>query len=221
MVLALSFAIFVQAQELSIEESYLQESVEMMVLRERVEALDRDSKFAALEYIKQMIDDGNTGEEIHGLLQYLALEGIVNTIRSEGRVANNFPDVRVKSVDYLGDLQSKEAANTLLRVLQVDTEPSVVSAAVRSLARLGFNDSGYTLNAILYIFNRYDAAKPNNVLAMSVIDASNSFLQADSDTRTPQIYATLMYISTSPNYVRPVRDYASKILAGLYKAGGK
>jgi hypothetical protein len=210
---------FAGAQEMSIEESYLQESVETMIIREYAKSTDRGEKLMALEYLRQMMDNGGSPKEIHAILANMALEGILNKIRSEGRVVNDFPDIRIKAVEYLGELEIKEASDTLLRVLLIDNEPSVVSTAVRSLSKLGFNDNDYTLKAILYVFRQYDVKRPNNVLAISVIDSCDAFIQ-NGETKNPWIYAMLMNISNNPSYIRPVRDYASRTLTKIYKRGG-
>ena len=51
-------------QEMSVEQSYLQESVELMIIREQSRAESRDMKLIALEYIGDAISRGNTGVEI-------------------------------------------------------------------------------------------------------------------------------------------------------------
>jgi hypothetical protein len=209
---------FASAQEMSIEESYLQETVETMIIREYVRSNDRAGKLMALDYLRQMIDSGDSLKEVQALLAYMALEGILNKTRVDGRTANNFPDIRIKAVEYLGDVGLKEASDTLLRVLQVENEPAVVSTAVRSLSKLGYNENNYTLNSIISVFNRYDSGRPNNVLAISVIDSCNAFVQS-GDKKNPWIYATLMHISTNQSYIRPVRDYANKTLSQIYKKG--
>jgi hypothetical protein len=209
----------ITAQEMSVEESYLQETVATTIIREYARSDDREGKLMALEYLREMIDNGESPKEVQALLAYMALEGILNKTRAEGRTVNNFPDIRLKAVEYLGDLGLKEASDTLLRVIQAESEPTIVSTAVRSLSKLGYNDNNYTLNLILNVFNRYDTWKPNNVLAVSVIDSCNTFIQS-GDKKNPWIYATLMHISNNPSYVKPVRNYANKTLSQLYKNGG-
>jgi hypothetical protein len=204
------------AQDMSIEESYLQKSVEMMIIREQARSNDREAKFLALEYLRQMIEDGTEPKEVQPILAYMALEGILNKTRDEGRVVNNYPDVRMKAVEYLGTVKTKEASDTLLRVMLTDDEPSIVSAAVRSLGKLGFNDNDYTVNIILHVFSQYDIRRPDNVLALSVIDTCNTFSQSD-DAKNAAVYGMLMRISSNAAYIKPVRDYAGKTLAKLYK----
>ena len=93
-------------KELSVEESYLQESIEQMVIREQARADSRDMKLVALEYIGDAIKGGRTNQEIQKTLEYLALEGIVYQAREGGvgRLINNYPDVRAKAAQYLENL---------------------------------------------------------------------------------------------------------------------
>jgi hypothetical protein len=211
---------FAAAQDMSIEESYLQRSVEMMIIREQAVSNDRDTKLSALEYIKQLIDSGNTSAEVREVLSNMALEGILNKTRSDGRTINNFPDIRIKAVEYLGDIKDKESTDTLLRVLFSDNEPSVVTMAVRSLTKHGLNDDGYSLNAILYVFMQYNSRMPSNVLALSVIDSCNSFAE-NNENKNTWVYSTLLGISKNHSYVKYVRDYAGKTLEKIYKQNSK
>jgi hypothetical protein len=218
------FIIFSQniagAQELSVEDSYLQQSVEMTILREQAQTNDRESKLLALEYARQMIENGETGDALRQVLQGLALEGTLNKVREEGRTSNNFPDIRMKAAQYLGSIDSKESVNALVKIILIDPEPSVITEAVHSLEKIGLNDNDETINAIAYAFTRADAKLPNNVLALSVVDALAAFAEK-GETKNPEIYKTLLYISTNGFYVKTVRDYAAQKLSKLYKVGTK
>ncbi|MDR2795200.1 MAG: HEAT repeat domain-containing protein [Spirochaetaceae bacterium] len=207
------------AQDLSLEESYLQKSVDVMIIGEQARSIERQTKLAALGYIKQMIDRGNPPDDVQEILSYMALEGILNKIRAEGRTANNFPDIRMKAVKYLGDLKGPEASSTLQRVLLIENEPSVAAEAVRSLTKQGFNGNSYTLNLILYVFEKYNNSIPDNVLAVSVIDSCLAFSE-NGEIKNPRIYSTLLDISMNPMYSYPVRDYAGKTLAKVYGKSG-
>jgi hypothetical protein len=146
----------------------------------------------------------------------MALEGVLNKIRLDGRVINNFPDIRIKAVEYLSDIKTKESTDVLVRVLLIENEPSVASAAVRALTKQGVEDSDYSFNIILYVFSQYNSRMPSNVLALSVIDFCDSFVE-NNESKNMWIYATLLDISKNPSYVKPVRDYAGKTLEKMYK----
>jgi hypothetical protein len=214
------FAIGVSAQEMSIEDSYLQQSVEIMIVKEQAASNDRESKLLALEYVRQMLDNGESNEAVRAVLQDMALEGTLNKVRDEGRTANNFPDIRIKAVSYLGSIKSKESANALVKVLLIDPEPAVVAEAIHSLENIGINDNDEIVNAISFVFGRYEARNPNNVLALSVINALDTFCQK-TGSRNPEIYKILNSISVSPHYTKPVRDYAAKKLSEISKLSSK
>ncbi|MDR3356135.1 MAG: HEAT repeat domain-containing protein [Spirochaetaceae bacterium] len=217
-VLSVFVGVISAAQDLSVEETYLQKSVEMMIISEQARSIDRDTKLAALKYIRQTIDKGNPSAEIQEILSYMALEGVLHRIRAEGVTANNFPDIRIKAVEYLGDLKGDSAVTTLVRVLLAENEPSVVTEAVRALTKHGFDENSYTLDVILYVFKRYDSMMPDNALAISVIDSCLAF-SGGAGAKNPWIYSTLSYISLNPSYVSPVRRHAVETLAKIYKTG--
>jgi hypothetical protein len=210
---------FAYAQDMSIEESYLQKSVTTMIIREQALSGDRDTKLAALQHIRQLMDNGDTSDDLQEILAYMALEGVLNKIRLDGRVINNFPDIRMKAVEYLSDIKTKEATDVLVRLLLIEKEPSVVASAVRALTKHGFEDGDYSLNMILYVFTQYNSRMPSNVLALSVIDSCNRFAES-TENKNMWIYATLLDISNNPSYVKPVRDYADKTLEKMYKQNG-
>jgi hypothetical protein len=210
-----ALATVVAAQDLSVEESYLQKSVETMIISEQAKSRDRATKFAALQYIRRQIDSGNSTSDMQEILAYMALEGILNKIRVEGRTVNDYPDIRMKAVEYLGDLKGERSSATLIRVLLIESEPSIVAEAIRSLTKHGFAENAYALDVILYVFREYDGKIPDNVLAVSVIDSCRVFTE-NSEEKNPWIYSTLLHISLNPSYVRPVRDYASETLTKIY-----
>ncbi|MDR3168187.1 MAG: HEAT repeat domain-containing protein, partial [Treponema sp.] len=144
MLLAVTVSVVVgqnSSREMSVEESYLQDAVELMIIREQSRVDSRDMKMIALEYIGDAIERGNNGEEVRAALEYLALEGVMNKARENGRVVNNYPDVRTKAATYLGELGTPEAKNTLVKIISADPEPMVLTEAVKSLAKIGMEEN--------------------------------------------------------------------------------
>ncbi|MDR1318413.1 MAG: HEAT repeat domain-containing protein [Treponema sp.] len=201
---------------MSVEESYLQESVELMVIRETVRSDSRDQKLVALEYIGEAIDRGNTGEEIRQALEYLAMEGVMSKARENGRLVNNFPDVRRQAAKYLGDLGTPEARSTLLRICVADPEPMVLQEAVKSLGNIGLNDNDETVSTIAWIVTRFDVLNPDNLLALSAIDAFEKIAEKNSGIRDPNAVRVLIRISEGP-YIKPVQERAKQALLNLRK----
>ncbi|MCL2094065.1 MAG: HEAT repeat domain-containing protein [Treponema sp.] len=202
------------AGEMTIEQMFLQESIEMMIIREQVRSSSRDMKMVALEYIEEALVRGNRSNEIHTSLDLLAMEGIVNRTTENGRLMNNFPDVRVRAATLLGDLGTPEAKDSLIRMVLADNESMVITEAIKSLAKIGLNDNDETINAITWTVARYDAFRPDNLLALSAIDAYERIAQQQGGIRDPGVIQILMRIAEGP-YIRPVQNRAREVLMEL------
>jgi len=204
----------VTARELTVEESYLQESIELMIIREQSRSGSRDMKMVALQYIGDAIQRGNRGEEILASLEFLALEGIRSQARESGRLINNFPDVRVRAATRLGELGTPEARDTLITMILADNEPMVISEAIRSLGIIGLDDNHETANAISWVVRRFDTLNPDNLLALSALEAYERLAAANGGMVNPTTISTIMRIAEG-NYIRPVRDRARLLLTDL------
>jgi hypothetical protein len=201
-------------QEMSVEESYLQESIENMIIREQSVATGRDMKLVALEYIGEAIEHGNTSDDVRNALEYLALEGLTNQTRENGRMINNFPDVRARAVAYLGEIGTPEAKNALLKVMLADPEPMVLTEAVKSLAKIGLNDNEETANTISWVVTRFDVLNPDNLLALSALEAFEILAEKNGGLKDPSALRTIMRIADG-RYITPVKDRARQLIFDL------
>ncbi|MCX7025695.1 MAG: HEAT repeat domain-containing protein [Spirochaetes bacterium] len=204
--------------ERTAEEAYAQESVEAMILREEAMADGKEMKQKALGGIKDAIAAGRLTDDIRKTLEYLSQEGLtyVNREAGLGRPKNNFPDVRAQACDYLGEFKSEEAKNALLRVLLSDQEPMVLSAAIRSLGKLGMNDNDEVTQAISLIASRFDILFPDNSLAFEVLVAFERIAEATGGLKDPMAIRTIMRIADG-NYINPVKNRANELLKTLRK----
>jgi len=203
-------------REMSVEQSYLQESVELMIIREQSRTDSRDMKLVALEYIGDAINRGNRSDEIRASLEYLGLEGVVNVARENGRVVNNFPDVRKQAATYLGQLGTPEAVNTLKRMATGDNEPMVITEAIRSLGTIGMNDDDDVTKTISWTVNRFNTFAPDNFMALSAIDAFERIAQANGGIRNQDVLKTLQLIAEG-SYITVVKNRALELLSDLRK----
>jgi hypothetical protein len=215
-----------QEREMTVEESYLQESTAMTLIREQVRSDDRDGKLLALDYIEELLKSGNKGDDVRVVLEGLALEGTINKTRSEGRVANNFPDVRMRAVEYLGELGTQEATDSLVKIMLVDEEPAVLTQAIRSITKIGNNEHGRPLLVVNWIFSRFNSLTPDNRLALGVVDAIEAFLPSmgnDLDAKVAKDSAveTIRIIAENHNYVSSVRQRARNVILSLYKSDSR
>lgn len=209
-----------EKKELSVEESYLQESIEAMVIREQSRADSRDMKFIALEYIGEAIAAGRGGEETQKALEYLALEGVVNKSRDGGvgRVTNNFPDVRARAVEYLGELGGEAAKDSLLKVMLAEPEPMVLTEAVKSLAKIGMNDNEEVAATISWIVSRFDVLNPDNSLAFAALNAFEELAEKNGGLKDPSTIRVILRIAEGP-YIKPVQARARDVLNKIRTAG--
>ena len=201
-------------QEMSVEQSYLQESVELMIIREQSRTDSRDMKFVALEYIGDAIKRGNKSDDIRAALEYLSLEGVVNMTRENGRLVNNFPDVRKQAASYLGKLGTPEAKNTLVKMVYADNEPMVITEAIRSLGTIGNNENNQVTQVIAWTVNRFNVLNPDNFLALSAIDAFERIAKANGGLRDRSAMDVLIKIAEGP-YVTVVQNRAKELLHDL------
>jgi HEAT repeat protein len=206
------------ARELSVEESYLQESVELMVIREQTRAESRDMKLVALEYIGEAIEGGRAGPEVQKALEYLALEGVVSQAREGGigRITNNYPDVRAKAAKYLGEMGTEEAKTSLIRIVLAEPEPMVLTEAIKSLGKIGLNNNEETVTAISWIVTRFDVLNPDNILALSALEAFEKIAEKNGGIKDPAAIRTILRIAEG-QYIRPVQNRAKEVLSNLRK----
>ncbi|GHT94300.1 hypothetical protein FACS1894141_0710 [Spirochaetia bacterium] len=202
------------SRELSVEESYLQEAVEMMIIREQSRSDSREMKMIALEYIESAIKRGNTGEEIRSALEYLAIEGTINQARENGRLVNNYPDVRTKAVMYLGQLGTPEARGTLLRVARAEPEPMVLTETFKSLGKNSGDDPTEVVNTVGSVLTKFNALNPDNLLALAALDVYDTVARNNSGKLDINAVQMIIQISEGP-YTRPVQQKAQQVIRNL------
>jgi hypothetical protein len=163
-----------------VEECYLQEFPESSIIREQSRSNSRDDQLTALEYIGDAIKKGNTGDEILGALESMGIKGPNNVIRENGRVVNNFPDVRAKTAIYLGEIGTAGARESLIKMLMTDNETMVLIEVIKSLAKIGIDKNDEIAVALAWIIERDDRVNPDNSLTLEALD---SFAQRNKGIR--------------------------------------
>ena len=209
-------AVTAQNRQLTVEESYLQQSLELMIIREHTRAEGREMKLIALEYISDAISRGNTGPEIKEALEYMGIEGTINQTRENGRLVNNYPDIRVRAATYLGDLGTPEAKDSLIKMALADNEPMVLTEVIKSLGRIGINDNDEVSSTISFIVRHYDVLNPDNLLALAALEAFEKL--AASNGRIDQNSVQTVLRIANGHYLTAVREKARLVLADLTRA---
>jgi HEAT repeat protein len=200
--------------EMTVEESYLQESIELMIIRETARSSTREQKFIALEYIGDAINRGSKSDDIRQTLEFLSREGRRTVAMENGRVVNNFPDVRRQSAKYLGQLGTEEARKSLLDICQFENEPMVLQEAIKSLGDIGSNDNNETVVIIAWAFSKFDHLNPDNLMAIATIDAFEKIARENNGINSAEAIRTLSRISEG-NYITPVKDRARQLITDL------
>jgi len=222
LVLAAALASMLAAQsftgdaDMTVEQSYLQESVELIIIREQSRLNSREAKLSALEYIAAAINRGSKSDEIRASLEYLALEGVVNVARENGRVVNNFPDIRKQAAAWLGKLGTPEAKTTLLKMIGADNDPQVIAEALKSICLIGNSDDN-EINLIARTVSRFHNLYPDNMVVLSALDIFEKTAAANNGLRDRFAIETITLISESRYYVSSVRNRAKLLLEDLKK----
>ncbi|MBQ0039718.1 MAG: HEAT repeat domain-containing protein [Treponema sp.] len=221
-----SAALFAQEQtvksqrksETTVEDEYMA-SAEDTIIGELASSDDYDNKLVALSYLKDAVDGGRTSPEVVASLSRLAGEGVKTTARTNGRVMNNFPDVRAQACDLLANVKTEESKNTLVSIAVEDKEPMVVTAAIRALGDIGLNDNDEVVNMIEFIHKRYAALNPTSSLALEVLNAYEK-LAPNVQDKGPMIQS-ISEIRTNYRYATPVRTRATNLLKSLQGSSNK
>lgn len=205
-------------REMSVEESYLQESNEVKIIRDQARGESEEQKLLALEFIRDAIERGNDREEIRASLEYLATEGTIVMVRENGRVVNNHPLVRRQAVAYLGELGTQEARDTLIKILRADNESMVLAEAFKSLAKIGINEKDGTVNEITTVVRHYNALaanKPDEYLIYSALEAYEQLALRNGGISDQYTLGAIADIMVGP-YQKKVRDRARDVLTRLF-----
>ncbi len=198
---------------MTVEEAYLN-SMEGVILKEMVYSPGRDSKYVALQVIEDAVESGNLSPEIQAALDSLATVGLTTVVREGGRVANNFPDVRMKACRLLGQIKTEQAKNTLLKVMYQENEPVVVMEAVKALGEIGINNNDEVVEMINFINKKFDIVNPTSSLALEVLNTYEKL--APSTENKSGMVDNIMRIANNYSYVTPVRNRALEVLKAVF-----
>ena len=152
--------------EKTVEEDYLV-SIEDVIITELSASPEYDNKFLALQYLENALSEGRTSPDMVAALRSLAGEGVTKKARTNGRLMNNYPDIRKKACELLGQVGTEDAKNTLVQIVSDDQESMVVAAAVHSLGDIGLNENDEVVNAIEFMQRKFAALNPSSSLARS------------------------------------------------------
>ncbi|MCI5645344.1 MULTISPECIES: HEAT repeat domain-containing protein [Treponema] len=217
----LSAALFAQEQavqkqqtssaksESSVEDEYLSD-VDGIVILGLAASDEYENKLYAMQMLEAAVDGGNTNPDVMKALNQLAGEGINTQSRTNGRLINNFPDIRRRACLALGKVKTEESKNYLMQITLAENEPMVIAAAVNSLGEIGINNNDEVVNAIAFANRRNQILNPTSSLAAEVIDCYAKL--AESTENKKSLIDSLTQIAADYHYNKTVRNNALKLL---------
>lgn len=205
------------ARETSVEDDYLSD-IDGVVILALAESDEYDNKLVAMQFLEEAVENGNTSKEIMESLNQLAGEGISTQSRQNGRLINNYPDIRRRACLALGKIKTEESKNYLMKVTLAENEPMVIAAAVNSLGEIGINGNDEVVDAISFANRRNQILNPTSSLAYEVIDA---YAKLAENTENKKIVVdSLSSIAADYHYNSAVRTKALKTLKAMNGTSG-
>ena len=134
-------------------------------------------------------------------------------MREDGRVVNNYPEIRLRACELLGQMGTDKAKDVLVSVMYTDNEPSVITAAVKSLGEIGKNDNDEVFNMINWIARKFDTVNPTSSLALEILNTFEKI--SGSVTNKKDMFETVMRIANNYSYVTPVRTRAYEVMRSI------
>ncbi len=222
--LLLSVAVLVAQDDegaLTIEELYLSSDIEIQLLRSQAVSDNRDSKVLALQTIRDMLDAGRLtadNQAVTVVLDALAGEGTGTSVRSGGRVVNDFPEVRRQAVELLGRVGGEGSKDILFRVVKDDPEPMVLSEAIYALGRIGENTNMETTLYLADVLQRNTArVNPDNNMAFATLLSLEKLMDSEEGIGDPRALEALLDV-VGGNYIKSVRLKALSVIEKLREA---
>jgi hypothetical protein len=198
-----------QQKEVTVEEQYLS-TIEDVIIKEMTMSDVRDNKLVALQYIEDALNANRISPEIQEALNSLVGEGIMNPNRENGRLINNYPDVRAKAADLMAKIPTEDSKEVLIKIVLGDTEPMVITSAIRSLGIIGINNNDDVVSSIVWTEKRLSTLNPTSSLAFEVLNAYEKLLPYTKDRNA--MIQSISRIAANYQYVTPVRNRALELL---------
>ena len=216
LMLLAGFAFAQSEKETSVESEYLND-VDGDIIMTLAESDEYDNKLVALQYLQSALDDGNTSDAVIQALDRLAGDGLTTQNRTNGRLMNNFPEIRREACKLMAKVPTEHTKNQLINIMVAEDEPMVLSAAVQSLGIINPENTDEVIEAIAFVNKRNMVLNPTSSLAFEVIEAFEKLSPNASNHK--QMTNTLTQIYSNYRYNSTVRNKAQQLLKKLSNTG--
>jgi hypothetical protein len=189
----------------------LQDDPSYMIMKQYAKMDDRIGETSTLEYLQAFIENGKKNEEMVDLLRIIAWQGIQDRNLMNGDSTIDFPDLRAKAVQLMGECGGKNVREYLVKVFETDKEPNVRYEVINALAKQNVGDDPYILARLNMSFHRMNFSNPDNRTAMALLNLYSTLYDQGKLT-DPANVGTIMEIYENPGYTYPVRHTAALLL---------
>lgn len=170
-----------------------------------IKAGDRTSKERVLDEILNNFDSERYSEDDKKLIElvdFLMGEGSIRKQFENGRIINDFPEIRRKSVKVMARIGGTDAKFSLLNALNTESHSSVKAEICLALAEPNISDdSGDILRALSYMYRTTN--RPDQNLVAALIDAVKNIARGN-----PMSYSEAIYLLSEiqhGNYNKDIR----------------
>lgn len=180
-----------------------------------IKAGDRTAKENILDEISKNFDSEKYSEDDKKLIElvdFLMGEGSVRRQFENGRLINDFPEIRRQSVKIMARIGGSDAKFSLLNALNTETHSSVKAEICLALAEPNMSDdSGDILRALSYMYRTTN--RPDQSLVKALIEAVENIAKGNSMNYSEAIY--LLSEIQHGNYNKEIRMRALEAIETL------
>lgn len=148
------------------------------------------------------------------VLLKIARSGLTDLSFLQGKVANSFPNQRLRAFRLLALTASPEDRDELLALVHKEYEPAVLTAAIRALTRSGWDGDGALMRMLDETLRRSD----DPALAETIVDAARTLWRRNGSSSDPVLVPLVQYVfqGAYPTSVkRKAQKFFQELLNGL------
>lgn len=180
-------------------------------------AADPTIKAQALDYLAPLIHSGRITADSPGvlpLLTTLASQGTDDQVRKGSIVANDYPVLRARAVELLGQIGGPDALGSVRQICLTDPSPDVRAAAVLAVVRLSPTPSLKEIAVLRELLASNNARWRDDRLAIATLDAIATVYSA---ARRPEVPGIKDPVYTAPDLRDPALFQAvAEVALGSY-----
>ncbi len=217
--LLLTACLFVFAQEEeTVEDLYLKVSAESRIIDSQASSPSRDLKGMAIDDLTAMNEEGRlNGNDpfVMKIITNLGSEGTGIISTNNGRIVNNYPTIRLKACKLLGNINTKQAADALLELGDMETESMVLSEIIVGISKNTAADPDTVVNMISRLMEVNGSARDHNfayAILISIENINNNGIEINN----PKIFQLVSEMTLPDSgYIQVVTDKALEVLRAI------